>query len=462
MRYYSMSGTCAGRSAQRFQQMTTLKILTLSSTMALALLSLLVGPGFSEDVSPQLASLPQKFRVPGISAAFVKGGVVTAAGVAGVRQLGKRAAIQIDDRFHLGSCTKRMTSLMIYRLIDKHKLSLDSTLGQLLKGQPMREEYRTVTVRNLLQFKGGIQPYTLIDPAKTPAVFDRRGNAEEQRRRFVSHVLQEEPVAKPGTQAVYTNAGFAVLAYAASQATGKSWERLMTEEVFRPLGLKSAIFGRPQTPNAPSGHFRGPMGLQPEPAGYVHPASLSAAGDVSASMPDFAKYAAEELRIARGEGRVLTKATSLMMKEVSGFTEGRTVLGGAGAFTAGLTLWPSLNCAAVVAVNSGGGEQACQQVSQALKSSLVDGKPFKLSPVGYGFGLMLDPGGDVRVGSVTPGSVAAAAGLMEGDLVLEMNGVAMEDIPDEQRFAALKGKTLTLKVRRKGQVLEVQMVMAGD
>ncbi len=352
---------------------------------------------------------------------------------------------------------------MIYRLIDQGKLRLDTALGEVLKDVPMKGSYRAVTVRELLQFKGGIQPYLTIAPGQTPEVFDTHGTAEAQRRRFIAHVLNETPVAIPGTKAVYSNAGFAVLAFVASRATGKSWEELMVRNVFKPLGMTSAGFGRPLAASlgAPRGHFRGASGPEPEPLNYVHPASLSAAGDISASMPDFAKYAAEELRVARGESRLLSKRTSELMKQVSGFPEGRTILGGAGAFTAGMTLWPSLDCAAVVAVNSGGGEQLCQQVSLAVQRMFVEGKPFALQsetrPRGYGFALTLDSSGGVIVQGVSAGSIAAEAGLANNDQIVEMNGEPIAKIADERRFAALRGATLTLKVSRGDRLIDIKM-----
>lgn len=418
----------------------------------------------TKDVSAELATVLKRFSVPGVSVAVVRKGRLLATGSAGVRQVGQRDPIRTEDRFHLGSCTKRMTSLMIYRLVDQGKLGLNSTLGATLKGMQMRDEYRAVTVRQLLEFKGGIQPYVLIDPSRTPEVFDDRGTVQEQRRRFVAHVLQETPVAVPGGKAVYSNADFAVLAWVATQVTGKSWETLMQEEVFRPLSMQSAGFGRPvagASSKGPRGHLRSESGLQPEPLGFVHPASLSAAGDVSASMADFAKYALEELRIAKGASRLLSKGTSQTMSQVSGVAEGRTILGGAGAFTAGITLWPSLDFAVVVAVNSGGGEELCRQVSQAMKRSFVDGLRFSVQasrkPRGFGFGLTLVGSGDVAVQGVLPGSVAAASGLMDGDVILQMNGEPISKIADDRRFAALKGQVLKLTVRRKEKVLRIDM-----
>jgi CubicO group peptidase (beta-lactamase class C family) len=234
---------------------------------------------------------------------------------------------------------------MIYRLIDDHKLSLDTTIGKALSYIPMLAVYRNVTVAQLLQFKGGISPYLLIDPSLTPEVFDSRGTAEAQRKRFVARVLQKPPVGAPGAS-VYSNASYAVAAYIASAVTGESWERLITEEVLAPLHMSETGFGRPRTSqrtDAPSGHQLIGNSWRPEPEGYVHPASLSAAGDMNASISDFGKLASEELCIARGQSRLFSVKTAELLWRTSGLPPGVTLLGGAGAFTAGITVWPDAN-----------------------------------------------------------------------------------------------------------------------
>ncbi len=420
-----------------------------------------------KDLSGELASLPRKFGVPGVSVVAIRDGRIVASGSAGVRQIGRPKPIRNEDRFHLGSCTKLMTSLMIFRLVDEGKLSLDTRLGKILKDVPMRNSYRNVTVRQLIQFKAGIQPYLMISPDKTPAVFATAGTSEQQRKAFVAHVLQEAPVSVPGTKAVYSNADYAVLACVASQATGKPWEKLMIENVFDPLQMSSAGFGRPYsaaTPSAPRGHIQTPSGLEPEPSGYIHPASLSAAGDVSASMSDFAKFAAEEVRIANGKSKILSKKTSNLMKTAMAFEEGRTFFGGAGAFTAGITLWPSRDCAVVAAVNSGGGEELCRQVSAAVERTVANGTPFSLAnssrPQGYGFALALGDGGAVIVQGVAPGSIAADSGLKSGDQIIEMNGQGIDKMQDEKRFGALRGTPLVLKVKRKNAILLINMKLS--
>jgi CubicO group peptidase (beta-lactamase class C family) len=89
---------------------------------------------------------------------------------------------------------------MIARVIDSGKLAFDTTLANALPNIAMRDDYRNVTVAQLLTFRGGIRAYTQIGPKETPILFQLKGSPAEQRQQFVTHVLQEEPVVKPGTE----------------------------------------------------------------------------------------------------------------------------------------------------------------------------------------------------------------------------------------------------------------------
>jgi CubicO group peptidase (beta-lactamase class C family) len=289
--------------------------------------------------------------------------------------VGRDDKIRVEDRFAIGSCTKRMTAAMIGRVIDAGTLTFDTPLGDALPDVRMRDAYREVTIAQLLTFTGGIQPYTQIGPKLTPIVFETEGTPAERRERFVAHVLQEEPVAEPGTERVYSNASYVVAAFVASRRTGRRWEALLEEEVFRPLRMTRAGFGRPRSkerPNEPRQHIQGEKGYEPAPEegrqadpGVV----LAGPGGVHCSIRDFAEFAAYELAAARGHDPLLKPATAKRWQELSRGepVEGRPVRGGTPWLTAGYVLWPSKNRAAAAAVNGGSAFAACQAIFKAVE-----------------------------------------------------------------------------------------------
>jgi CubicO group peptidase (beta-lactamase class C family) len=316
-----------------------------------------------------------------MAAVAIRGDRVVAEGVAGVRRVGQSDAITLADRFSLASCTKPITALMVCRVIDAGTLAFDTTLAEALPDVAMREVYRPVTVAQLLTHRGGIPPYTQIrvDGGWTGALRDLKGSASEQRAEFVRRLLQEEPAAQPGTARNYSNAGYALAAFVVSRRTGRTWEALMESEVFRPLGMARAGFGRPRSPgrpDEPARHLKEEAGYVPEPEpereGDALPA-LAAAGGVHCAIGDFARFASYELATIQGKDPLLTPATARRWQELTqppaaGAASGgrpRQFFGGSPAISAGCALWPAENAAVVVAVNGGGAN--AQAVIGAVK-----------------------------------------------------------------------------------------------
>src|SRR5262245_16409601 len=241
------------------------------SSAALAAAALAAKAGSDEeqvkDVTDNLESIRKEHGIPGITAAAARGKEIIAQGVAGVRRLGEESRVTVDDRFLIGSCTKRMTALAVCRLIDRGQLSFDLTLGEALPEFKMRDDYRSVTLAQLLTFTGGIQPYTLFNPRTTPIIFQLEGSADQRREQFIRHLLEEEPIVTPGTERKYSNASYMLAAYIGARKTGGGIDGLLREEVFKPLGFTKAGFGRPRTkehPNEPWGHVKGANGFEPE------------------------------------------------------------------------------------------------------------------------------------------------------------------------------------------------------
>jgi len=214
-----------------------------------------------------------------------------------------------------------------------------------------------------------------VGPGLTPILFELKGPVAEKREKFVKHVLQEEPVAKPGAERIYSNASYVVAAFAASRRTGRTWEALMEEEVFKPLHMTQAGFGRPwskERPNEPRLHIKGDEGYEPEPEEdrQADPSEvLAGPGGVHCSIRDFARFAAYELLAAQGNELLLKPETSKRWRELSRGeqVEGRPVRGATQWLTAGYVLWPSKNRAAAAAVNGGSAFDACLAVFNAVE-----------------------------------------------------------------------------------------------
>jgi CubicO group peptidase (beta-lactamase class C family) len=132
----------------------------------------------------------------------------------------------------------------------------------------------------------------------------------EKRRDLLVRMLGDVPQSRPGATYAYSNVGYALAALMAEQVTGLSWEDLMRERVFEPLGMLSAGFGPPGHPDQvdqPWGHR--PSGREIRPTRQDNAPAMGPAATVHCTVPDWARFAAVHLRGAQGKASLLKRAT---------------------------------------------------------------------------------------------------------------------------------------------------------
>ena len=256
----------------------------------------------TKDVSSLLAPIVQKNDVPGMAAVVVRDGEIVAVGVAGVRTRGKADKIATNDLFHIGSDTKAMTALLCGILVDEGKLKWDQTLGQTFPElkKTMDPQYQAVTLEQLLTHRGGM-PGELEKDELWLKLGQYKGTPTGARRLLLQGVTSKPPEATPGQKYIYSNAGYSIAGYMAEKVTGKSWEDLMREKIFRPLGMTTAGFGAPGTRgknDQPRGHKADGSPVEPGP-GADNPVAIGPSAIVHCSIGDWAKFVAANLPSAK-------------------------------------------------------------------------------------------------------------------------------------------------------------------
>ena len=268
------------------------------------------------DLTPLIADLPAETGMPAVAVVLVQGGQVSGVGAAGVRRAGGSEAVTREDRWHLGSCTKSMTATLVGTLVEEGRITWDSTVAELLGSRlNMRPEYEKVTVTQLLSHRAGVpgrlprEVYEGIDyPVRVADLPERDRLA--QRARFVEALLALPPSSEPGTTFEYSNGGYVIVGAMLEALTGKSWEALIQERLFNPLGMKSAGFGNAARPDRgaatqpwPHRDHRSPVSPGP---GDDNSWVLGPAGTVHASAADVGRDMA--FHATRPLGLVLKKA----------------------------------------------------------------------------------------------------------------------------------------------------------
>jgi len=269
-----------------------------------------------ESLNALLESIRREHNLPALAAAVVRRDGMIAVGAVGVRKMGSNDPITLDDRFHIGSCTKSMTATVCAILVDQGRLSWATTIGDTfseLRGE-IRPEFRGVTLEQLLAHRSGLPSDREPDRWLMLRLRMLTGPMQEQRRQFLKIILKRDLAAKPGTEFLYSNFGYTIAGAMAEQISGKAWEQLLSELLLQPLGITSAGFGAPGTPGTvdqPWGHLPVESNWVPVPPGPLadNPAVISPAGCVHLTISDWAKYAAFHLRGVLGQGQLLKPET---------------------------------------------------------------------------------------------------------------------------------------------------------
>lgn len=259
------------------------------------------------DLSGVLEPLRAKHGLPALGAAVLRGGAVAAVGAVGTRRLGGGEPVTVQDRWHLGSLTKAMTATLVARLIERGRLSWDTTLGSAFPDLAARMDagYRAATLERLLTHRAGAPAD--VPPELWAELWRMRGTPAEQRQTLVRGLTPMKPAA---AGFLYSNAGYALAGAAAETREGIPWEDLLKAHVLAPLGMTAAGFRAPEGAQ-PWGHVWQGGEAVPVPPGPQadNPPGIAPAGAVHASLRDWAKFALAHLAGARGKGGLLKPAT---------------------------------------------------------------------------------------------------------------------------------------------------------
>jgi len=216
--------------------------------------------------------------VPALAAVLVRDGGDTVLGLAiGQRKSDLSATasanvVQQTDRFCIGSVSKPFTGYLMARLVQQRSdLAWTTRIRDVfpeMTSEPFRDRYRIrssyldKTLEQLMSHNADL-PYapangfemTVNRTALSGAFRTEYTTADSlavRRYNYVVTSLQDEPKPSPGPSIVY-GGGCIIAAAMAERLTGKSYEQLMEDEVFGPLGMSRSGLGRLATNDTPDG-----------------------------------------------------------------------------------------------------------------------------------------------------------------------------------------------------------------
>jgi len=288
-----------------------------SRTVLLAALALLLQdpPPAVRDLGPLLAERVAAHGMPALGALVSQGGRTIAAGVAGVRVRGGTVPATLEDRWHVGSCTKSMTATLAAMLAADGKIAWEAAPATIFPdlAEKMDPAWQEATLARLLSnTSGAVGDLLTVHPELWSRFWKNDLTSPDQRLLLVRTLTALPPEKPPGSAYVYSNAGFSIAGAMLEKATGETYEDLLRARLFAPLGMTSAGFGAPgaateaEKADAPWGHDGRGRAIPPG-HGSDNPAAITPAGRVHLSLEDWAKYARFHLRGARADQPELGK-----------------------------------------------------------------------------------------------------------------------------------------------------------
>lgn len=225
--------------------------------------------------------------------------------------------VRPDTRFAACSISKLATAVLVITLVEQGLFQLDRPINDYLSAWklPMHSfpGGREAALKDLLSHQAGI--------------VDREGSfdihRQDERIPSMAEILaggtryHPSPVhvtEVPGTAFRYSDAGYCVIQQAIEERCGKSFETVMEETVFGPLGMTESLYCSPDrimpADRFASGHERSGARTQERFPLYPFPA----AAGLWSTPADLAKLSIEMMKAYRGESKLgLTRLSAQEM-----------------------------------------------------------------------------------------------------------------------------------------------------
>lgn len=260
-----------------------------------------------------------------------------------------------NKMFEIGSISKVMTVSLMTGLVLEGKLALDDPIGKHM-GLELKDG-TDITLAHLANHTSGLPglPPNLILTSPEPLNPYKNYDIEKLETYWTDLAeLQREP----GESYEYSNLGSGTLGYILTKATGRSYEELLQERIFKPYGMAVSTTLRSQVVDDLV------MGLNP--SGAETPNwdlnALMAAGGVLSSAVDMAAFALAQLD-GENEEFTMTHDKTFTINERMSIALGWHIIkrdsgreflwhnGGTGGYISSITLDPEHGTAAVILSN---------------------------------------------------------------------------------------------------------------
>jgi CubicO group peptidase (beta-lactamase class C family) len=256
-----------------------------------------------------VASAMRDWKVPGVAVGVIRDGKVVLAKGYGFRDVGKQLPVTSQTLMAIGSNSKSFTVMLLGMLAEEQKLDLDKPVRNYLPDFQLQDDVATrlMTPVDLISHRSGLPRHDAMWGA---GGFNRK--ELYQRLRFL------EPSASFRQRYQYNNLMFMTAGILVEQVAGQSWDTLIKDRVFTPVGMTQSNTTVRDMPKAPDYSLpyveRGDRAV---PVPFRNIDAVAPAGAINSNIDDMLRYV--QMHIDRGSvgGKALiSRAFSARMQAV--------------------------------------------------------------------------------------------------------------------------------------------------
>lgn len=174
---------------------------------------------------------------PGCSVAVARDGRIVFKRGYGMANLDHDVIITPATIFHVASVSKQFTAFSVLLLQEQGKLSIDDEVHKYLPELPRFKQ--PITLRQLMNHTSGLR--------------DQWSMLELSGWRYSEDLITDDDVMEvitkqrdlnftPGSEHLYSNTGYTLMALVVKKVSGKSLREFTTENIFKPLGMNDTHF----------------------------------------------------------------------------------------------------------------------------------------------------------------------------------------------------------------------------
>ena len=262
-------------------------------------------------------------RLPGLSLAVARGSHLLVAKGYGLADVENEVSATTETVYRIGSITKQFTAASILRLVEQRRMGLDDDITVYVP--QLHTHGHHVTIRQLLNHTSGLRSFTTIPAFSAKERLDLTDDE-------VLAVFQDEPPDfAPGTNFLYNDSGYYLLAMAIERVTRRPYGDYMRDSVLRPLGLQttSACDDVGLVRHRARGYTL--AGNQLQNASFMSLAPPKGGGNLCSTAPDLVKWTH-----ALASGGFISRNSYALMTSSGALSDGRRIGYGFGLFLSAL------------------------------------------------------------------------------------------------------------------------------